>query len=263
MGSQLLQQSLGTLRSLAGRGDYMANLLIKVFDELLVGQKGGITARFASTANRAALSGLANTGLDGTPIEGDIVLLKDQTDAKQNGLYIASAGTWSRYLDDNGAVLIGPNMLIPVREGATLADKVYQVTSNSTIIGTDNITIAELGGGAAAPTGRVSESFTSVAFTADPDIPITYFRANDPGTTITFGPGTRNHQIKTFWVNSTVGTPAVTINTSANFNGGDFSTQQITGASFNGDEYLSFMWDAFDSTWYLIAKVGNVWNFEF
>lgn len=142
-----IERELATLRSLASRGDFTAGVLIRTFDALAKSNQGGTTARFASTANRAALSGLANTGLDGTPVEGDVILLKDQTDPKQNGLYKATAGTWPRLTDDDGNYVLGPNMMVPVREGSTLADKIYQVTSNATVVGTDDIVFAEVGGG--------------------------------------------------------------------------------------------------------------------
>ena len=49
--------------------------------------------------NISSLSGLSMT-IDGqTPVEGSMVLLKNQSSASQNGVYLASAGTWTRNLD--------------------------------------------------------------------------------------------------------------------------------------------------------------------
>lgn len=55
------------------------------------------SARVATTAN-ITLSGLQT--IDGyTTIAGDRVLVKNQTTATQNGMYIAAAGAWSRSTD--------------------------------------------------------------------------------------------------------------------------------------------------------------------
>ena len=52
----------------------------------------------ASVANVALLSGLLS--LDGVTLAvGDRVLIKDQTDATENGVYVAAFGVWSRALD--------------------------------------------------------------------------------------------------------------------------------------------------------------------
>ncbi len=141
-----IERELATLRSLASRGDFFAHLLIRTFDALRSSQSGGNTARFTSTANRADLSGLDNTGLDGTPEDKDIILLKDQTDATQNGLYVASDLEWTRVVDDAGVPVLGSGMLVVVREGDTLADTLWQCTSDDFVIGTDDIVFAQAGG---------------------------------------------------------------------------------------------------------------------
>ena len=55
-------------------------------------------AKVATTANIASLSGLLT--VDGVVLlTGDRVLVKDQTDASQNGIYVADSGAWSRSTD--------------------------------------------------------------------------------------------------------------------------------------------------------------------
>ena len=55
-----------------------------------------------STANVAAITGLLT--LDGhTVADGDRVLLTDQTDQTENGIYVASTGAWSRATDSDGS----------------------------------------------------------------------------------------------------------------------------------------------------------------
>ena len=56
------------------------------------------SVRAATTANIAALSGTMT--IDGIAlVAGDRVLVKDQTTASQNGIYVVAAGAWTRSLD--------------------------------------------------------------------------------------------------------------------------------------------------------------------
>ncbi len=144
-----IQNVLGELRSLASRGNHEADLLLRTFDLMRATQKRVYTARFASTANRASLSGLASTGLDGTPLEGNIVLLKDQTSALQNGLYKATSGTWSRVVDDNGDHVVNPGLVVTVTEGSTLADTQWEISSDAFVVDTDSIAFKQMGAGGA------------------------------------------------------------------------------------------------------------------
>lgn len=136
---------LAQLRSWASRGDKMAALLIRAFDTGRASDKEVHLARAATTANRASLSGLTNTVLDGiTPAADDLILVKAQTDPKDNGLYLAASGAWTRLKDDQGADVIRPGMIVQIREGNTLADTMWSCTSNATVVGTNNIVFAQL-----------------------------------------------------------------------------------------------------------------------
>lgn len=72
--------------------------------------------RMATTVNQT-LSGLAD--IDGvTPVAGDRILVKNQDNAAQNGIYVAAAGGWGRASDAaNGSLLV--NFGVFVTEGAT------------------------------------------------------------------------------------------------------------------------------------------------
>jgi phage-related tail fiber protein len=105
-------------------------------------------ARVASTANLAARSGLLT--IDGVTVAaGDRVLVRAQTAPAENGVYVAAAGTWARANDcATAARLVGAAVV--VREGATLANTVWQQTTDPPItLGTSSIVWAVLGGGSA------------------------------------------------------------------------------------------------------------------
>lgn len=93
----------------------------------------------ASTAN-LALSGLQT--VSGVVLaEGDRVLVKDQTDATENGIYDASTSAWQRSPDFDGNDDIVNGTLIL----STDSDLAYRVTSDDPIvIGTDDINIESI-----------------------------------------------------------------------------------------------------------------------
>lgn len=87
------------------------------------------SVRTASTANIATLSGLLT--VDGvTVVAGDRVLVKNQSTASQNGIYVASATAWSRAIDMSIWSEV-PNAFVFVEEGSTQADTGWVCTSNS------------------------------------------------------------------------------------------------------------------------------------
>lgn len=92
--------------------------------------------RTASSAN-VPLTGSAPILIGGVSLnDKDRVLLKDQANATQNGIYVAtiSGGTYTltRSPDCNTSKEMKPNMIVPVSEG-TFADKYFQLTNNDPI----------------------------------------------------------------------------------------------------------------------------------
>lgn len=83
--------------------------------------------RVATTAN-ITLSG--NQTLDDVlTVDGDRVLVKNQTVPAQNGIYIAGAGAWTRAADFDTWSEV-PSAFVFVQEGTTLADTAWVSTSN-------------------------------------------------------------------------------------------------------------------------------------
>ena len=109
------------------------------FDQLqaaLEGLSAKEAARVATT-NNITLSGLQT--IDGIVLEdGDRVLVKNQTTASQNGIYVASAGVWSRSADANTEAEI-TNAHIAIQEGTDNAGKFYVQTGQITTLDVDPI----------------------------------------------------------------------------------------------------------------------------
>ena len=99
----------------------------------------------ATTAN-ITLSGLQT--IDGIVlVAGDRVLVKDQTNQVQNGVYVAASGAWTRAVDfdanPSGEVIFG--MSYEVISGTINISKTFSVaTANPIVINTSNIVFVEL-----------------------------------------------------------------------------------------------------------------------
>lgn len=98
--------------------------------------------RVATTSN-IVLSGLLT--VDGVAVAADDrVLVKNQTDPKQNGIYIANSGDWKRARDFDSNRDVTKGTRVTVTDGSTLAGREYVLTSANPIhVGTSNIVITE------------------------------------------------------------------------------------------------------------------------
>jgi len=103
------------------------------------------SVRAATTAN-ITLSGTQT--IDGVSlIAGDRVLVKDQTTATQNGIYVVAAGSWSRSTDADSSAEVTAGMFTFVAEGTTNADSGWVLTTNDTItLGSTNLSFAQFSG---------------------------------------------------------------------------------------------------------------------
>lgn len=85
------------------------------------------TVRAATTAN-ITLSGTQT--IDGVSvIAGDRVLVKNQSSAGANGIYVCAAGAWARSADMNTWAKV-PGAWVTVQEGTTNADTTWLSTAN-------------------------------------------------------------------------------------------------------------------------------------
>ena len=103
------------------------------------------SVRVATTANIT----LSNTQtIDGVSLSvGDRVLVKDQSTASQNGIYVVASGAWSRSTDADEPAEINPGMFFFVEEGSSYADSGWVMTADGAItVGTSSITFAQFSG---------------------------------------------------------------------------------------------------------------------
>lgn len=107
--------------------------------------------RGASTANVASLAAFTVAGVDGlTYVEGERILLKNQSTASQNGIYVVGTvggGTaaLTRALDADGLDEVVPGMLVYVSEGTENGNSWYFLSTDATItVGTTSLTFTEV-----------------------------------------------------------------------------------------------------------------------
>ena len=110
------------------------------------------SVKVATTAN-ITLSGTQT--IDGVAVSADErVLVKNQSTASQNGLYLCKASTWVR-TDDLAAGVDAAGMFTFVEQGSTNADQGFVCSSDkgSAVVGTNNLAYTQFSGGGAMTAG--------------------------------------------------------------------------------------------------------------
>lgn len=96
--------------------------------------------RLATTGN-IALFGLQTVDAMEAKV-GDRVLVKDQTNATQNGIYTASEGHWHRAADARSARTLQKGTTVYVRQGVASSHLVYVFETFDPVIGADPIKLS-------------------------------------------------------------------------------------------------------------------------
>ncbi len=136
-------------------------------DALSAGLDPKESCRFATTGPIVlATNGLA--AVDGTAlIAGDRILVKDQGDPTENGIYIAQVGTWVRSADMDGTPaneISGGNYTF-IEQGATLTGSGWVLIFDGEIdLGTDAIVWSQFSGGLPPPHTHDAADVTSGVF---------------------------------------------------------------------------------------------------
>lgn len=112
----------------------------------------------ATTAN-IVLSGIQT--IDGELLTaGARVLVKDQAQAKDNGIYVVpAAGAWKRAQDADASVEVTPGLFVSVEKGTTNGDSVWQLVTDAPIVlGTTALAFEMVAG----RTGITAGAYTNV-----------------------------------------------------------------------------------------------------
>lgn len=100
----------------------------------------------AATTGNITLSGTQT--IDGVSLSaGDRVLVKDQSTASQNGIYVVASGSWSRASDADTSSKVTPGMFVFVEQGTVNADSGWVLTTDGAItLGTTALTFSQFSG---------------------------------------------------------------------------------------------------------------------
>ena len=110
----------------------------------------GLNVHPSSKAATTSNIDLATGGLlviDGyQTIAGDRILVKDQTNTAQNGIYVVASGAWTRAADFDSPVEIVPGDFTFVEGGSTYSDTGWVQTEVVTTVGTSPIAFTQFSG---------------------------------------------------------------------------------------------------------------------
>lgn len=114
-------------------------------DAITVGLDFKESVRATTTAN-ITLSGIQT--IDGVSlVAGNRVLVKNQTTASENGIYVVAAGAWSRATDADSSPEVTSGLFTFVEEGTNFADTSFVLTTNNPItLGTTALTFTQFSG---------------------------------------------------------------------------------------------------------------------
>ena len=109
------------------------------------------TSTFKKAVRVATTGAISLTGtqtIDGVAVvAGDRVLVKDQTTASANGIYLAAASAWARATDADSSAEVTPGLFTFVEEGTTNGDSGFVLSTDGPItLGTTNLAFTQFSG---------------------------------------------------------------------------------------------------------------------
>lgn len=147
--------ALGAPLQKGNNGQMLATIQTLIADAVSasVNQDFKASVRAATSANIATLAGGAPSTLDGVSLlANDRILVKDQTTASQNGIYVVATlgtgttGTWVRATDSDATAELTSGAIVAVQEGAINADTQWMLITDGEIsIGTTALTFVKQG----------------------------------------------------------------------------------------------------------------------
>lgn len=129
-----------------------------IIDDVAAAARAAFLPVAAATTLPITLAG--EQTIDGVVTLASRILVKDQSDPAQNGIYLTATGAWSRATDANAVAEFVRERTVQVAGGSTHAGKRFRLTSSVTSLGVSSVTFSD------AMVGNVTGSVTGNAATA-------------------------------------------------------------------------------------------------
>lgn len=116
-------------------------------DSIVLPADTSYTVRVATTANITIATALNNGDtIDGTVLaDGDLVLVKNQTTAAENGVYVVDASPYRATDFDDGGTEVFAGILLSITEGTSNGDSLWILSTNNPItVGVTSLTFKKL-----------------------------------------------------------------------------------------------------------------------
>lgn len=109
-----------------------------------------------ATTGPVVLAGVQ--AIDGFAVPaGSRVLVKDQAQAKDNGLYVVGPDSWVRAVDADSSDKVTPGMMVTVERGTLNADTIWHLVSDGPLVLGTSALVFQWLGGQNAPTAPVDD----------------------------------------------------------------------------------------------------------
>lgn len=106
----------------------------------------------AATTTNITLSGTQTVDTVAL-VAGNRVLVKNQTDATTNGIYVVATGAWSRSTDANSGTNMNSGMFVFIEEGSQADSGWVLTTTGAVTVGTTALSFTQFSGGGQLSTG--------------------------------------------------------------------------------------------------------------
>lgn len=223
----------GSTVQITGVTDNNGILATKYYvDAVKIGLDVKDSVRLATTSTDADISLSGSATIDSVSVvNGDRVLVKNQTLPSDNGIYIVStSGPWSRASDFNSSSSVTPGSFVFVEQGTVNDNSGWVLTNNGSItVGTTGLTFTQFSGAGSIIQG------TGISITGN-TISASFFSPQTVGFQLTGGTTTT----KTLTVNKNLtldGTDekTLTVNNSLTLSGTDNKTLTVNASlTFSG-----------------------------
>ncbi len=140
------------------------------YGQLQSALRGLVWKQEVKAATTANITLSATQTIDGIAlVAGDRVLVKDQSTATQNGIYVVAAGAWARATDLDETAEFTNGVAVTVEQGTVNGDKAFVMSTDGAVtVGTTSLNFVALGGSGTSYTAGNGLNLSGATFSVVP-----------------------------------------------------------------------------------------------